>query len=475
MKTTKKKKAVIIASAIAVIAVVAVSVTSCFSRTPEEYTPAGTFTETVAIEKQNLVNSISVSGNVEGDNIVKITGTSGSKVEKLSVGVGDYVKKGDILCVFDSSEFQDEYNSLKENIDKTNEMIQNTHEINQRNLKNAESEKKATLEQAQRNIDSAIDSRDKAYEKYNSLVVKYNDYCNKKDDLYNKFQESGDEMTYQEYQEALQILNSTDAELEALEGQLSTYDNAVQTAQDAYDNAERSADVSIQSIKDTINSEKYSTDDSSEKKLIKLEEKINECTVKAPRDGIITSISIAEGSIPATDAIMTIEDSSNLKINAQIKEADILNVKEGMKAVIKTTATGEQEFNGTVSKVVNISSGTDPVTQTEGGYTAEISVDDKDSSLLIGMNAKVKIIIEEKDNVLAIPYDSITDNNNIYVARMQSDGTYKAEEIKVEKGIESDYYTEIISDEIKEGDLLISSPDRMTDGRTIRIEVGENE
>lgn len=282
-------------------------------------------------------------------------------------------------------------------------------------------------------------------------------------------------MTYQEYQEALQILNSTDAELEALEGQLSTYDNAVQTAQDAYDNAERSADVSIQSIKDTINSEKYSTDDSSEKKLIKLEEKINECTVKAPRDGIITSISIAEGSIPATDAIMTIEDSSNLKINAQIKEADILNVKEGMKAVIKTTATGEQEFNGTVSKVVNISSGTDPVTQTEGGYTAEISVDDKDSSLLIGMNAKVKIIIEEKDNVLAIPYDSITDNNNIYVARMQSDGTYKAEEIKVEKGIESDYYTEIISDEIKEGDLLISSPDRMTDGRTIRIEVGENE
>lgn len=172
---------------------------------------------------------------------------------------------------------------------------------------------------------------------------------------------------------------------------------------------------------------------------------------------------------------MTIESNSNLKINVQIKEADILNVKEGMKATIRTDATGDKEFKGTVSKVVNIFSGADPATQTEGGYSAEITVDDSNTSLLIGMNAKVKIITDEKDNVLAVPYDAVSEDNTIYIARQQSDGSYKSEAVKIEKGMESDYYTEIISSEIKEGDLIVLSPQSMHDGRTIRIEETENE
>lgn len=471
----KKRKPVIIVSVILVIIIIAVALTSCFSGSPEQNVSTAPITETAVIEKQNLVNSISVSGTVEGDNLVKITSTVNSKIKSLNVGIGDYVKKGDILCIFDSSALEDEYNSLKETVEKSNEMNQSAHEINQRNLQNAKTEKNAVLAQAQRNIDNAIEERDKAYEKYNNLIGKYNEYAGKKDDLYNQFQSSGDEMTYQEYQEALQLFKSTEAELDALESQLSTYDNAVQTAQDSYDSAERNADSAIQSIQDTINSEKYNTDSSSENQLEKLSEKISECTVKAPRDGIITALNVAEGSIPATDAIMTIEDSSNLKINVQIKEADILNVKEGMKAVIRTNATGDKEFKGTVSKVVNIFSGADPLTQNEGGYTAEITVDDNNTALLIGMNAKVKIITDEKDNVLAVPYDAISEDNKIYIARKQSDGSYKSEAVKIEKGIESDYYTEIISSDVKEGDLIVLSPQSMHDGRTIKVEENKDE
>lgn len=473
----KKRKPVIIVSAILVVIIIfIISLTSCFMGSAPENTSSAPVTETALIEKQNLVNSISVSGTVEGDNLIKITSTINSKIKSLNVGIGDYVKKGDVLCIFDSSALQDEYDSLKETVEKSEEMNQTAHEINERNLRNAETEKEAVLTQAQRNIDNAISERDKAYEKYNNLVGKYNQYAAEKDDLYNQFQSSGDEMTYQEYQETLQLFKSTEAELDALENQLSTYDNAVQTAQDSYDSAERSADSTIQSIKDTINSEKYNTDSSSANQLEKLSEKISECTVKAPRDGIVTSLNAAEGSIPTTDAIMTIEDSSNLKINVKIKEVDILNVREGMEAVIRTNATGDKEFKGTVSKVVNIFSGADPLTQNEGGYTAEITVDDNnDTELLIGMNAKVKIITDEKDNVLAVPYDAISEDNTIYIARQQSDGSYKSEAVTIEKGLESDYYTEIISSDVKEGDLIILSPQSMHDGRTIKVEENKDE
>lgn len=471
----KKRKPLIIISIVVVIVIIVVILTSCFSKSPSESNVSAPVTDTALIEKQNLVNSISVSGNVEGDNLVKITSTVNSKIKTLNVSIGDSVKKGDVLCTFDSSDFQDEYNSLKETVEKTQEMNQNTHEINQRNLLNAQKEKDAVLAQAQRAIDSAVDARDKAYQKYNDLIGKCNEYSEKKDSLYNQFQESGDELVYQEYQEALQLFTSTETELDTLESQLSTYDDAVQTAQDSYETSERTANSSIQTIQDTIDSEKFNTDNSSQTQLEKLAQKIEDCTVKAPRDGIITSLSVAEGSIPATDAIMTIESNSNLKINVQIKEADILNVKEGMKATIKTDATGDKEFKGTVSKVVNIFSGADPATQTEGGYTAEITVDDSDTSLLIGMNAKVKIITDEKDNVLAVPYDAVSEDNIIYIARQQSDGSYKSEAVTIEKGMESDYYTEIISSEIKEGDLIVLSPQSMHDGRTIRIEETANE
>lgn len=475
MKKSGKRKA--FTTILTTVALV-VSMTACSSASPDENNTASK-AETVSIEKQKIINSINVSGNVKGGTVVKITSTVNSKIKQLNVGMGDYVKEGDVLCVFDSSSLQDEYDSLKKNIEKSDDMNQTSHEINQRNLENAQAEKNATLNQAQRNIDEAINARDKAYEKYDSLFRKYNEYYNKKENLYSQFQESGDEMTYQDYQQALQIFQSTESELNILEEQLGTYDNAVQTAQDAYDNAERSANTAIQSIQDTINAERYEVDTDSRSRLEKLEEKIEECTVKAPRDGIITSLNIAEGSIPTTDAIMTIEDNKSLKIDVQIKEADILNIKEGMKAIIKTTASSDEEFYGKVSKVVNIFNDADPINQKEGGYTAEITVDKGSENLLIGMNAKVQIIIEEKDDVFAVPYDSIVETddgkNVVYIARSQSDGSYKSEEVNIEKGMESDYYTEIISSDIKEGDLLVVSQKDMHNGKNIAVEDKKHE
>ena len=45
-----------------------------------------------------------------------------------------------------------------------------------------------------------------------------------------------------------------------------------------------------------------------ERVMRELQESIDKCTVKAPTDGIITALSVAEGSVPTAEAIMTIED-----------------------------------------------------------------------------------------------------------------------------------------------------------------------
>ena len=437
-----------------------------------------TQTETIEIKKRDLLNSINVSGKVTGSDVIKITSTLNSRVKTLNVQLGDYVNEGDVLCIFDSSDFQREYDSLVASTNNSGEQSQHTHEVNQRALENAQQDKIVSLEQAQRNIDKALRDQENAYNKYNSTVEKYNDYAAKKDSAYQEMitaQNDGDEEKYQrlnqQYQEYAQQVQTLDSELNSLGSQLTTYDDAVQSAYDAYTNAERTADNAIRSAQDAIDSERFTDTSSTQLQLDNLQEKINKCTVTAPQSGIITALNISEGSIPNTDSIISIENDSSLKITVSIKESDILNVTEGMKAIIKTSATGEKSYSGSVLRVEKvISTGN---SSSDEGYSTEIMIDNKDSDLYIGMNAKVQIILEEKSDVLAVPYDSILQNDEddfyIMIAETNDGVNYSARSVVIEKGLETDYYVEIISSEISEGDILIASPASLQNGDVIFI------
>ena len=427
------------------------------------------------VEKTDLENYISVSGAVEGSNIVKVTTDLAAKVSQLNVELGSSVKAGDVLCVFDSKDLQSEYDALKNSMDKNGERVESTHKINQRNLDSAKSDKTNALAQAQRVIDKAVSARDDAYNKYNSTVASANDYYAKYIDAYNRaYSGEGDASAVSEVESYLKMFQSAEAEYKALAEQLPAFDAAVQDARDAYSQAERAADAAIQTAQDVVNAEKFDSDDTTKTQLEKLQEKINKCTVVAPKDGIITAINVAEGSIPSTDAIMTIEDTSQLRIKVEIKETDILSVEKGQKAVITTNATGDKEFTGTVDRVLNVmSDSVNPYSgEKNGGYSAEITIDDSDTALLIGMNAKVKIIIEEKEDVFAVPYDSIIENKDGTFSVVIADGTpgnYTAKHINVEKGMESSYLTEIKSSEIKEDTLVLTSPNYVSDGDHLNI------
>lgn len=424
---------------------------------------------TYTVEHTDVENFISVSGTVEGSNIVKVTSDLTAKVKTLNVGVGDAVKAGDVLCVFDSSDYQEQYDKLKETADNSQARQDSFHEKNQRALQDAKSQKTDLLKKAQRGIDNAVSARDSAYSKYDKLGREV-------DEAYEKYENETDNaaaaMLYEQYKVMYE-------QYETLGDSLSQYDEAVQSARDAYNDTSKSADAAIQAAQEAIDDEKFSTDNTVQDQLDKLKESIDKCTVKATKDGIITSLSIAEGSFPTTEALMTIEDTTSLRINVSINEADILSVKEGQKAVITTTATGEEEFTGKVERVVNIMSGqyTNAYTGTKegGGYSAEIVIDSGADKLLIGMTAKAKIILDKKENVLAVPYDSIKQNDDgtfsVFIAEKNGDKGYKAKEVKVEKGMETNYLTEITSSELSDGDVILTdvSANAVTDGKDVSI------
>ena len=483
-KPKKKKKgliALIVIGVLLILIIVGIVACSRALSASLEQLSAGLI-ELSEVEKRDISDVISVSGQVESENIVKITSTLTAKVKSIPVEIGSEVQEGDILCEFDSTDIQQQYDQLLKQQQNAEGLSANTHRINERNLQNAMNDRDTSLAQAQRAIDDANAARDKAYEKEQQLVDQYNDLQSQKGTLQEQIAASQDpaaaELLAGQYQGVDAKLQSVEAQLEALREQFATYDSAVRSAEDAYTAAQRSADTAVQGYQDILDNEQYSNDSTAtENELKKLSDMLEKCTVRAPKSGIITSMNIAEGSIPTTDALMTIENSDALKITVSIAEQDILRIHEGMPAVVKTNATGEEEFKATVTRVVNIYKGSSSNAlgqmTTEGGYSAEVTIDDKQNDLLIGMNAKVRIILNEKKDVLAVPYESIIEDEDgschVLLGIQQPDGTTRAKAAKVEKGMEGSYYTEITSDEVKEGDKVVVTPGDYKDGDVLPI------
>ncbi len=210
--------------------------------------------------------------------------------------------------------------------------------------------------------------------------------------------------------------------------------------------------------------QKYQTSTTRDLKdqLEQLQKQLADCTLSAPIGGVVTAVNVSVGDKnTAGTTMITIEDTSSLKVVVNVEEADILKIQEGMPATVSTDATGDEEIKGTVTRVVRVknqstnTNGTD--TNTSSGYSAEITIDN--TELLVGMSAKAKIVIKDRGTQLAVPYDLIRQDDNgdsyVLVAEANEDGTATAVRKNIKVGEEVGYYTEVTGGDLKEGDQLI--------------------
>ena len=258
--------------------------------------------------------------------------------------------------------------------------------------------------------------------------------------------------------------DSLQAELDAYPDQLKSAEEAVNTAKSSYSDAETSTNRSVSTAQNTVDMQKYQTSTTRDLKdqLEQLQKQLADCTLSAPIGGVVTAVNVSVGDKnTAGTTMITIEDTSSLKVIVNVEEADILKIQEGMPATVSTDATGDEEIKGTVTRVVRVknqstnTNGTD--TNTSSGYSAEITIDN--TELLVGMSAKAKIVIKDRGTQLAVPYDLIRQDDNgdsyVLVAEANEDGTATAVRKNIKVGEEVDYYTEVTDGDLKEGDQLI--------------------
>lgn len=292
--------------------------------------------------------------------------------------------------------------------------------------------------------------------------------------------DSSKDTAYDAYKDAKDAL--ADA-VKAADKQLEKYLDAVEKAQTAYDNAEknltiakRNAQQQLKTYEDSLTKTQLTASDPSRAiELQKLKKQLSEADITAPISGTVTAVNVEVGD-KASGVLFVIENADALKINTSIKEYDLMSVQNGMKAIISADAIPNVKYNGKVSFIAPAAKKAADGTTKSGSSTvefeSEIDVTDTKTDLRIGMNAKVNIIVEEKQGALAVPYDAvITDvdgTSYIYIAEQNGD-KYTAKKVVVTIGMETDFLLEVISDELKEGDIVITSPQMVSEGAIVLL------
>ena len=131
----------------------------------------------------------------------------------------------------------------------------------------------------------------------------------------------------------------------------------------------------------------------------------------------------------------------------------------GMTCHITSDATGDAVIDGTLTQI-------DPVANDTGSFGAKVVVNGDADGLLIGISAKVEIVISEKDNVFIVPRDAVgtADDGSSYVLRKTGgegvDMTF--EQVTVTTGDTNDFYVEITGSDLQEGDVILLCSDGLT-------------
>ncbi|MGF1547137.1 MAG: efflux RND transporter periplasmic adaptor subunit [Thiotrichales bacterium] len=141
----------------------------------------------------------------------------------------------------------------------------------------------------------------------------------------------------------------------------------------------------------------------------------------APFDGVVAKINgeLNEYVTPsppgiATLAVIDLIDNTCFYVKAPIDEVDAARIEPGMEARITLDAYGERAFAGTVRRLADFVLDVEKQARTVD-VEAELRNPEDLRLMLAGYSADVEVILERRDDTLAIPTEAIVDGNQVFV------------------------------------------------------------
>jgi HlyD family secretion protein len=190
-----------------------------------------------------------------------------------------------------------------------------------------------------------------------------------------------------------------------------------------------------------------------EARITALEATLAQVQLKAPFRGSITNVQTNPGdqATPGSPAFR-IDDLSRLLVDVQITEVDINRIKVGQPASMSFDAILDQQFSGKVIEVAQVGN----VQQGVVNFNVTIELDDTGGQVRPGMTSAVTIITDLVENALIVPNRAVRLRDGERVVFLLIDGQPVMRPITL--GRSADTVSEVVSGEIKEGDVLVLNP-----------------
>ena len=368
-------------------------------------------------EKGTVKQTIDTSGTVKTEQQKTYFSPLAAKVEVCKVQEGDAVEAGQVLLTYDAQDLENRkkeaalqndeayygyQNTMDKNSKDTSEYSRSSHdvEILEQQVENAKAEVRALKQYL---TDMGCFLREAQNDNHKNLAEEYQA---KIDQATNQLAVKEEELA--EFQSNLSeqkgIKNST-------ESTMMTADAKKQAEAAKELQALKSAEVTdaVAQVSDGI---------------------------KADFAGIVTGVKAVDGSnVENGGELFTVSSIEKVCVDVSFSKSDLEKIEEGQKAV--ATIAGKQ-YEGTVTRISRAAA------KNEKGASiiqGEIHIDNPDTDLYLGVDARVMVEGNKAENVVMIPVEAINigkDGSFVYVV---TDGMVQKR--MVTAGISSDEYTEI--------------------------------
>ena len=170
--------------------------------------------------------------------------------------------------------------------------------------------------------------------------------------------------------------------------------------------------------------------------------------VTADFNGVVTSVSAVEGSTPAVGTQMvTLESTEKVKVEIAVSKYDLEKIALGQDADV--TIAGNT-YQGVIAKIDGMAT-----TNASGAAVVgvDIQIENPDSSIFLGVEAKVAVHTAFAEQVLVVPIEVInSDKNGDFVYAVENGVLVRK---GIVTGISSDIFCEV-KEGLQEGDQIVS-------------------
>jgi multidrug efflux pump subunit AcrA (membrane-fusion protein) len=189
-----------------------------------------------------------------------------------------------------------------------------------------------------------------------------------------------------------------------------------------------------------------------------LASRARDAELHAPIGGTVLARHAEPGEVVSVNQpLLKIGDLSRLHVEAQVDEADVSRVREGLPAVVRLGGLDEEAFPGHVERVF-------PDAERERkSYAVHISFDHVPGAARSGMSAEVNVVLERHEGALLVPLGAVSDGS-VWVI---DDGD-RVRRRPVVVGIRDLATLEVVG--VAEGDRVVVAPESLRDGERVKAE-----